>query len=85
MIAVSSMPVFKNMVKSKCWSWSQKKALASLIETDIATKIEEYIRVVWELSQNQDFVDDLYDAVNDPELQELAQKAERQPSSGLPH
>ena len=45
---------------------------ARLAANSAATKIEEYIRVVWELSQNQDFVDDLYDAVNDPELQELS-------------
>ena len=40
-IAVSSVGVFTNMVQSKCPSWSQKKALLHLIDTDIKTLIEE--------------------------------------------
>ena len=61
MIAVSSLPVFQNMVKSKCWSWSQKKALLNLIETEISSKINDYDNLLMRgqplTSQQQSFYD----------------------------
>jgi hypothetical protein len=40
-LAVSSMPVFKNMVQSKCTSWSQKKALLQLMESELERLVKE--------------------------------------------
>ncbi len=47
---------------------------AQLAAKSAATKIEEYVRVVWELARNKEFIEDFQTAINDPELQELAQQ-----------
>jgi predicted RNA-binding protein with PUA-like domain len=38
-IAVSSLIIFQNILKAKCQTWSQKKALSQLIEKELVEKI----------------------------------------------
>jgi hypothetical protein len=64
-IAVSSMAVFKNMVQVKCPTWSQKKALLSLMDSDIIAQVTECDDLMMRGQPLSDVQQSFYDACSE--------------------
>eukprot|EP00980_Cylindrotheca_fusiformis_P005992 scaffold1284_cov108-Cylindrotheca_fusiformis.AAC.6 len=70
-VAASTLSVFQNMVKAKCASWSQKRALLQLIEQEIVDKI---ISPVDDLLMRGQRVPEDLQSVYDNSVLEISQK-----------